>query len=144
MSNLIVDPETRRRVASLRAFAEDPEHWYHLDVSDWVPGDLPEYVANVSGFRCVFTWTRDAKVRRVFRHLSVSVDRAQQGKFPHPAALYMLADLFGFTGLDIGASARAGFAPPGDWSIMIKRDDEIPNAVLAQEVRIEHDGRGGA
>lgn len=122
---LIIGPEEKKRVENLVKFASDRAHWFHIGKSDWTPGDMPEYALDLWTYRCVFTWSVNMGI--VLRHLSVSVPAA--GKFPRPAAAFMIAELFGFTGWD-GKTEKL----PEGWAMHVVKDAPIPNLVLAQPV----------
>jgi hypothetical protein len=71
------------------------------------PGDDPRFVAKFGTYRAVFTFTHVDGL--IYRHLSISVPSTD---YPHPAAAFMIADLFGFTGYD-GNPERV----PPEWDV---------------------------
>ena len=122
---LVIGPEEKQRIAHLADFASDRNHWFYPTISDWVPGDMPEYTLEIWTYRCVFTWSVMGKV--VGRQLSVSVPA--EGKFPNAAAVLMLATEFGLTGWDGEA-----LSPPGDWAVHVEQEAPIPYVVMAQPI----------
>jgi hypothetical protein len=89
----IIGDEERTRAAAIVSFAR--EHVYRPGPGATVPGHDPRYVLLIPlGLRCVFTFTEEP-AGVLWRHLTVSVSG---GALPHPAAVEMIAELFGFTG----------------------------------------------
>lgn len=120
---LVIDPIARAAVAEVTAFAR--VNWYQIGKSETIPGDDPRHVALVPfGYRCVFSFTYDAKEGRLFRQLTVSLPY----DYPNPFAFYSIADLFGFTGWD-GKSIE--YAPAG-WYCNVNPLDRC--VVALQEV----------
>lgn len=108
MSILIVEPH---KVAAVIAYASKPEHWYRPGPGVPVPGDGAEHRLQMGNYRVVFTYTvgekGDAEPDRayvesapdqVFRHLSISSDKASEGLYPSPSTVIEIARAFGFTG----------------------------------------------
>lgn len=96
MRPLVIGPEDKKRAEQLVEFASDPANYYVPGQTSFVPGDKPEYVLNLyKGFKVVFTHTK-MQDGRLYRHLSVSVDK--KNKLPHPAAVAEIAPLLGFVG----------------------------------------------
>lgn len=94
MAQVLLLNEALGRAKEIVAFAEQPEHWYRIGESTWVPGDRPEYVLGSAGnIRAVFSITRVSDME-VFRHLTISAPHA----LPSPLFVWTLAHMFGFTG----------------------------------------------
>jgi hypothetical protein len=100
MRVLVIDDTAKAEIARVREYAEANPYYQ----GGPTPGDNPAYVAKLGDFRAVFTITH-AKTGEVLRHLSVSVPGT---KLPHPAAAFMIADAFGFTGWDATKPAEPG------------------------------------
>lgn len=97
MRALVMDDFAKAAVKRVVDFATLPENWYQPGVSSFVPGDDSRFVAHLKhGFRCAFTITQFPD-GLVLRHLSISVDSE---KYPHIAAAFSIAEMFGFTGWD--------------------------------------------
>jgi hypothetical protein len=122
MRPLIIDAVARAKIAHLIEHAE--EHHYHAGV-DPTPGDNPAFVIHLDTYRVVFTFTQSQG--KLWRHLSISVPA--EGKFPNPAAAFMIAQEFGFTGWD----GRSVHRIPDGWMCDMNTADNC--IVLAQEVR---------
>jgi hypothetical protein len=118
MRPLLVDDEAKAKVARVVEYAEA----HHHIPGEFVPGDNPNFVTTLDTYRCVFTFTHNSG--KVWRHLSISVPSE---KYPNPAAAFMIATLFGFTGWD---ERTIDVAPKG-WGIGIHKHEHC--IVLAQE-----------
>ncbi len=128
MRALVIDDAAK--AAAQRVIAHAERHHYEPGRSKWVPGDDDRFVARLGTFRCVFTFTRSRG--RLYRHLSISIPGS---KYPNPAAAFMLADLFGFTGWDENEPGC-----PGDgWGMAINQPDQC--VVLVQPVDVVAVGR---
>jgi hypothetical protein len=119
VSGAVIDS---RVLARVRAYAEDPAHWYEPK-REWVesgqvpdeliPGNIPGHVAQLGPSRAVFSWTRGFHGELV-RHLSVSGGALE--KYPTPHAAFTVATMLGFTGgKPEGAPITLG--PGSDWLI---------------------------
>ena len=107
MRPLIIDDAARARAAEIVAHAE--AHPYRPGMPS--PGDDPRFVAHLNTYRAVFTFTHANDL--IYRHLSVSIP-AKPGSdkpYPGPEAVFVIADLFGFTGFD-----EDKLEPPADWN----------------------------
>ena len=102
MRPLIIDAHALAEIARVKAHAEA----HHYRRGDPTPGDNPKFVARLSTYRVVFTVTHSDDM--VLRHLSVSVPST---KWPNPAAVFMIAHHFGFTGWDEAKPSE----PAKDW-----------------------------
>lgn len=120
MRPLIIDDAARAKIARVVAYAMD--HPYRPGPGAITPGDNPNFVANLSTYRAVFTFTHHGG--QVFRHLSVSVP--SKG-YPNPAAAFFIAHEFGFTGWDEKQIDKL----PDGW--MMDVNDGEHCVVLAQE-----------
>jgi hypothetical protein len=120
----MIDDIARADAARVVSYAR--EHIYRPfgDVAADPPGDDPKHVARFNTFRAVFSITED-RARRQFRHLSVSIPSK---KLPHPAAVFMLADLFGFTGWN----DREPDKPSPTWQLNMSRAENC--IVVLQEL----------
>lgn len=108
MRPLIIGDEEKARAAEILAYSEKPKN--HYRVGKPPPGDNPHHVLKFQfGYRAVFSYTIDSN-SRMMRHLTVSVPG---GKYPNVPAVFMIADLFGFTGWD----QQRIDTPPPDWFI---------------------------
>ena len=114
---LIIDDAAKATAARVLAYAEN--HPYRSGQP--TPGDNPNFVAEFGTYRAVFTFTHADGL--IYRHLSISVPGT---KFPNPAAAFMIATLFGFTGWD----ERTIHRPPEGWLMDINDSDHC--VVLAQ------------
>lgn len=90
---LIIDDVAKAKVAAVLEHAS--KHHYRLGPGVPAPGDDPRFVARLDSYRAVFTFTQLKDT--LWRHLSVSVPGP---KYPNPAAVFTIAELFGFTGWD--------------------------------------------
>lgn len=126
MRALIIDGHTKAIAARVVQYAQT--HPYNPfaggpDRSVAIPGDNPQHVAEISTYRCVFTYSYSPNAAAWCRHLSVSVPGAH---YTNPFAMWTIAsDLFGFTGWD-----GANLNPPDDWTFTIDKDAHC--IVLAQ------------
>ena len=120
MRALLIDDEARRKVGAVVSYAMD--HPYHPGHS--VPGDNPNYVAQLNEYKAVFTFTHIGG--RVLRHLSISVPK--EGNYPNPIAAFMIAELFGFTNYDQGHPDVPGV----DWAINVNKKENC--VIIAQEI----------
>jgi hypothetical protein len=93
MRPLVIDDAARELAARVLAYAEG--HRYRPSVMVTPPGDDPNHVAMFGTYRAVFSFTESDDM--LWRHLSVSVPSAY---YPNPAAVFIIAQLFGFTGWD--------------------------------------------
>ena len=119
MRPLIIDDKAKTEANRVIAYAMD--HPYHPGQP--VPGDNPNFVAQLGTYRCVFTFTHISG--KVFRHLSISVPSE---KYSNPIAAFMIADLFGFTGWN----EQMGGQIPKSWFGQVNEEEHA--VVLAQEV----------
>jgi len=105
---LVIDDAAKAEVARVVAWAKDHE----LDTNNptFIPGNDPHFVAKLGTYRTVFTFTRAGDA--LFRHLSVSVPGE---KYPNPVAMWILADLYGFTGWTV----ELGPKPAVDWDVQL-------------------------
>jgi Fe-S-cluster containining protein len=111
MSALVIDGQAKAQVKEVLDFASKRENWWTL--GQGAPGDRPEYVTELTHFRCVYSVTlMDGKPHR---HLSISVPR----NIPHPTVAFTIAKMFGFTGgEEQGTGEDAVVIGPGsDWQI---------------------------
>jgi hypothetical protein len=129
MRALVIDDVAKRNVQLVLDYAQKPERYYRigqdgLQKSD-PPGNFAEYVAVLpDSYRCVFSYTKDERDGKLWRHLSISVPGSL---YPNPYAAYTIAELFGFTGWDQKSSDF-----PDDWMLDINRVDRC--ITLLQEV----------
>ena len=120
MRALIIDDRAKAEIARVKAHAEANHYW----PGQATPGDDPRYVARLSTYRAVFTITHADDL--IWRHLSVSVPSS---KFPHPAAVFMIAHHFGFTGWSESKPSE-----PGDgWMLDVNKREHC--AVVAQPIK---------
>lgn len=104
MRALVIDDDARKMATIVVSHAERhpiSEETMKKRIADPAGTDMdavgndPAHVCIIPmGFRCVFSieWQKVG----MCRHLSISVD--VPGRVPHPAAVDMIAELFGFTG----------------------------------------------
>lgn len=118
MRPLVIDDAARAQIARVLAYAEDNPYV----PADPTPSDNPNYVAHLGTYRCVFTFTNMPEA--CYRHLSVSVPGA---KYPNPAAVFMIAHEFGFTGWDEKHIDRL----PDGWMMNVNEAEHC--VVLGQE-----------
>lgn len=132
MRMLAIDDEAKRKVKRVLDHALEPAHWYRPHKDARIPSDDPNFVAQLDSFRCVFTITID-RAGAPWRHLSISIP----GKnFANPVAAFTIAELFGFSGWNGGASM-----PPASWAIRIDHDDHC--IAFGQEYKIPPQSRNG-
>jgi hypothetical protein len=117
---LIIDESAKAKAARVIAHAE--KNHYFLGKTTTPPGDDERFVAHLNDYRAVFSFTHSDGT--IFRHLSISVPA--RGRFPHQAAAFTIADLFGFTGWDHQTIDKL----PEGW-IGVTHEDCL---VLAQEI----------
>ncbi|SRR6266702_204536 len=121
MRPLVID-DTARAIAA-RVLAHAKAHHYRPGPGQMAPGDDNRFVARLGTYRAVFSFTHSDG--GVWRQLSVSVPST---KFPNPAAVFAIADLFGFSGYD-----EKVFMKPGpNW--MIEVNDAEHCVVVAERV----------
>jgi hypothetical protein len=126
MRPLVIDEQLRAEVATIVSYAN--AHHYIIGESPQPPGDDPMHVITTTfGYRCVFSFTRVAN-GQLYRDLSISV--LTKGKWPHPYAVLMLADLFGFTGWD-----QKTMTPPKAW--LVAKDIHFDAVRIVQPIEIE-------
>jgi len=116
MKALIFDETNKQKVEKLLEFANRPENYYVIGTTSFIPGDRPEYVAQINDYRCVFTMTKDEGL--IYRHLSISVP--VPGRLPHPIAAFTMATWFGFTGAIMNKDVA--MEPGKDWQIGLGGD----------------------
>lgn len=121
MRALILDQKAMVEIARVKANAEAKP--YHHDNCGLAPGDDHRFVAQLGAYRAVFTITHAKDI--VFRHLTVSVPGR---KYPHPAAVFMIADALGFTGWN----ERDPATPAAGWTCGPHGVDRC--VVVAQEL----------
>lgn len=114
--------------AAAKAKAEMIIH--HAEAHPWdptkpgpPPGDDPNFTTKLNDYRVVFSITDMHGVR--FRQLSVSVPSQN---LPHPIAVFMICELFGFKGWDIEKGAR----PAPDW--IVQKNDRANCIVVAEPI----------
>lgn len=120
MRPLIIDDNARAAIARVVSYAMN--HPY--SIGQPVPGDNPNFVAHLSTYRCVFTFT--CMHDKTYRHLSISVPSE---RFPNPAAAFMIASEFGFTGWD----EKSIDTMPEDWFGQVNEKEHC--IVLGQEIQ---------
>ena len=121
MRPLVIDETARARVHEVETFAF--ANWYRPGQSENPPGDDSRHVVELNTYRCVFSYTL-APDDELWRHLSISVPSKN---FPHPFAVFTIAELFGFTGWD-GKTIEA----PEDWMVATHKVEHC--VVAAQKV----------
>lgn len=119
MRPLIIGPQAKVDAARVVAHAEANPY----RPGQPTPGDNPAFVAHFGTYRAVFTITHAEGL--VYRHLSVSVPSR---KYPNPAAVFMIADLFGFAGWN----EKAPSEPGNGWMLNLNKDEHC--VVVAQPV----------
>jgi len=125
---LVIDAEAKEKVAQVMAYAR--QHIYHPGADAVVPGSVPGHVCYLTGYRCVFTYTKSPETGKLYRHLSVSVPSE---KFPNPAAMAIIAGLFEFSGADQGLEARL---EAGKWMMRIEKEE--PHCIVLAEELSDH------
>lgn len=103
---LVIDDTAKLKAQAIMAHAD--KHHYKPDVPGPPPGDDPNFVTNFNDYRTVFSFTEADGV--LWRHLSVSIPSKN---LPNPIAVFMIAELFGFTGWEL----EMGMNPAKDWHI---------------------------
>jgi len=113
MRRLTIDDAAKAKAARIVSYAMD-HPYYSGRAGQPVPGDNPNYTAKFDSYRAVFTFTHHGG--EVYRHLSLSVPSS---RYPHLAAAFTIATMFGFTGWD----ARTIDRPPEGWDIAVNEVD---------------------
>lgn len=108
MAVLVLGPEERRKIQGLIAWAkENPVSAERLKGKKRPIGDDPRFALSLPlGYRCVFSFEEQPLVG-LCRHLSVS--GSKPGYLPHPAAMALLMEAFGFSA---ALSAVVAKGPP--------------------------------
>jgi len=92
----VEDDTTRERIDEIRAYAENPLHWYLPSLPATIPGARSEYILEVGTIRAVFSLTKvpthSSGGFELFRHLTVS----NRIGLPSPLVVWRLCVLFGF------------------------------------------------
>lgn len=112
MRPLIIDAHAKAQAQRVMDYAA--LNHYRPGETTWVPGDNANFVATFDTYRVVFTFSEMGG--RVYRHISISVPSQH---YPNPAAVFALADLFGFTGWDQKTIDK----PPDGWLVHINEDE---------------------
>jgi hypothetical protein len=127
VSVLAINDETRAEVKRVVDFASESAHYFHPREHKFIPGDRPEYIANLQSYRCVFTLSVDEG--HFYRHLTVSLRKPKKPNLlPSVPAVCAIADLFGFTGWD---GLPAG--PPDNWGCA-PMANPWPHVVVIEEI----------
>lgn len=121
---------SRQRAHEVALYAARPENWYRPRVSQWVPGDRPEHVADLGDFRCAFSYS--VTQGRLHRHLSISTRTPTGPGLPAPLAVWTIASWFGFTGAEASAEGLVERAA-ADW-LFAPVAVPFKCVVLAQEI----------
>lgn len=129
MRALVIDDEAKGKAAAVMAYAR--AHIYDPSEHQLVPGDNPRYVCHLNTYRCVFTYTRDPKSGKLYRHLSISVPSNQ---YPNLISAAAIAGLFEFSGADLGVEKQLA---NGRWLLHVEKKHEPHCIVLAEELRDE-------
>lgn len=124
MRSLVVDETALEKVQSVLRYAR--KHIYYPGISDFIPGDDNNLVADLSTYRCVFSFTKgdDGKL---YRHLSVSVPT---DAYPNPVAASIIAGLFEFSDSRAGVESRVR---DGEWMVSINKREKC--IVIAEELK---------
>lgn len=117
---LFIDDLAREKIAQVIAHASN--HHYTPGPNAPVPGDDDKFVVQLDTFRCVFSFTQSDGA--VWRHLSISIPQ----NYPNPAAAFLIAEEFGFTGWD----GKTIDQVPQEWIVDI--DKQARCIVLAQPI----------
>jgi hypothetical protein len=130
MRLLVIGPEEKTLIARVAEHAK--AHPYRPGPGVLPPGDDDRFVVTLGTYRAVFSITH-GRNGVVARQLSVSVPGT---KYPNPAAVFMIAHEFGFTGWDETKPAEPG----KDWIAGPHLRDRC--AVVAQEIKAEGENHG--
>lgn len=90
---LIITPGRKEAIQKFLEMAHREENWFYPGVSDWTPGDRPEYIFQFDSYRVCYTCSIIED--KPHRQISVSIPTDE---LPAPAAVFTIANLFGFTG----------------------------------------------
>jgi hypothetical protein len=123
---LIIDDEARAKVAKVIEHAS--KHHYRPGAGMPPPGDDPRFTVKLNTYRVVFSFTVNPGDGLLWRHLSISVPGP---RFPNPAAAFMIAELFGFTGWDQRTIDRF----PQEWIGQVNEQEHA--VVVAQPVSVK-------
>lgn len=110
---LIVDDEAREKIARVIAYAKK-HPWRPLE-RKVLPATDPGYCAQLNSFKAVFTYAHLPD--QVYRFLAVSLP---EGQMPHPVAICIIANLFGFTGWDEDAANKI----PDNWQLYADPEEQ--------------------
>ena len=116
------------KTSKVLAHARKKKHWYLVGDGGVVatgeaPGHDRRHRCRLNDFSCVFSYTLlDDKV---WRHLSVSVGDPEEKALPAPAAVKMIARLFGFTGLDTDELAGDAYEFPKTWQMQVRKNHPV-------------------
>jgi hypothetical protein len=124
---VIILSEAKKRAAEIATFASQPNNWYCIGTSAFVPGDRGEYVLRSGDHKAVFSWTM-LKTGEVYRHLSVSV--ARKGAYPQPLVVWTLAHYFGLTGATMDPVTEMVQEPAKDWEA---GTNEVDGCIMVQQ-----------
>lgn len=126
---MMIDEAEFEKLDSLKAYAEQPEHYYRAETDKTMPGDREEYTralmatalpdATARGYKVVFSITENKG--HIFRQLSVSIHGGPPDRWAHPVICEIFAKRLGFTG-----NWRT------DW--IVYRDDPVRALVFCQEL----------
>jgi hypothetical protein len=119
---LIIGPPQKSKIQKVLDFARQRENWYDLDGP--IPGFDRRFQVVLDTYRCVFSYTKSRQ--GFYRHLTVSIP--DPTRWPHPAAVWMIADAFGFIGWDEKTIDKA----PDGWLVNMNQQEHC--IVVAQEV----------
>jgi hypothetical protein len=126
MRLLTIDDAAKAKVQRVLDYAKQPEHWYIVETGGGSkqkpPGDNENHVVQLDTYRCVFSFSKEMRTDKLYRHLSISIPDTTNyphEKYPNPMAAYTIAEMFGFT------------LPRDSWVIDVNRLERC--VVLLQE-----------
>jgi hypothetical protein len=135
---LQLNDRNKARVSKVVAHSKKKRNWYLAGPGGkYSPGSVPgrdkRHCCQLDSYRCVFSYT--CSDDKVWRHLSVSVDKGKS--LPHPAAVHVIAHLFGFSGssTDLPPTEEEAFNFPTSWLIQVRQDHPVDDdcIVIAED-----------
>jgi hypothetical protein len=117
VAELVINEEVRRMVARV----VDEARWR------WRESAFGCEAVRLGSYRCEFCFRRDGE--KVYRCLKVSVKGRGKYKYPHPFAVFKIAELFGFSGWD----GQGALHKPKDWVVEPPSEGKGAGMVVLQE-----------
>lgn len=117
---LLIDDKALADIARVIDYADK----HHYKPGEFIPGNNPNYVCDLSTYHVVFTFTETVGI--LWRHISISVP---SNNYPSTTAAFTIATLFGFVGWDV----KTTDVIPEDWSADVSSEDKC--VIFAQPIK---------